>query len=78
VKPWNADRSRRRARRFTACLGRLSHGQTTSSSRSASVTPNIWRRPCSPSRQRSRSVGTIRFVGKAAAKIADDGGIPLP
>jgi hypothetical protein len=54
------------------------NGQTTSSSRSASVTPNIWRRPCSPSRQRSRSVGTIGFVGKAAAKIADDGGIPLP
>ena len=61
-----------------AASGRMPQAIVAQLARSASVTPNIWRRPCSPSRQRLRSVGTIRFVGKAAAKIADDGGIPLP
>ena len=38
--------------------------EPTSSSRSASATSNIWRRPCSLSRQHSRSAATIGFVGR--------------
>jgi hypothetical protein len=78
VKPRNADRSRRQARRaICACLGRLSHGQSRPRAGDRLRRPRASGGvPVPPSRQCSRSVGTIRFVGKAAAEIAVDSGIP--
>jgi hypothetical protein len=62
VKVRNADRSRRRARRASSSLGRLSHGQRRPrASRSASDGFEHLAVSFSPSRKRSRSVGTIGF-----------------
>ncbi len=78
VKPRNADRSRRQARRaICACLARLSLGQSRPRAGDRLRRPRASGGvPVPPSRQRSRSVGTIRFVAKAAAEIAVDSGIP--
>jgi len=62
----NADRLRRRVLR--RAWSRLSDGQSRPRApRSASATSKIWRRPCSLSRQRSRSVGTIGVVPRPLA-----------
>src|ERR1700676_4708305 len=51
-------------------------GWTKPRARSASATSSIWRRPCSPSRQGSRSVGTIGLSAGQMPKERTRAGFP--